>query len=91
MKNLQPKLTTTFNHLGSQHDDFDLTLKHVESGEYQVVAGTVYKLKVKATPKASPSEEKHCNVEILENLKGEFDQVTVKCEHKDKEFKYTKQ
>lgn len=91
LKDLKPKLTTTFNHLGSQHDDFDLTLKDLESGEYQVVAGTIYRLKVKATSKANPNEEKLCDVEILENLKSEFDRVTVKCEHKDKTFLYTKQ
>lgn len=91
LSDLKPKLTTTFDHLSSQHEDFDLTLKHLESGKYQVVAGTIYQLKVKATPKATPSEEKLCDVEILEDLKSEFERVTVKCEHKDKTFLYSKQ
>lgn len=91
LNELQPKLTTTFNHLSSQHDDFDVVLKQIDSGKYQVVAGTRYLLKVKATPKANPNEEKLCDVDILENLKSEFDEVEIKCEHHDKTYRYTKQ
>lgn len=89
LNELKPKLATTFTQLSSTHDDFDLTLKHLESGKYQVVAGTIYQVKAKATPKANANEEKLCDVEVLQNLQGVFDQVTVKCEHKDKTFLYT--
>lgn len=91
LEELKPKLTTAFTQLSSTHDDFDLTFKHLESGKYQVVAGTNYELKVKGTPKANANEEKLCDVEISENLKDEFVRVSAKCEHKSKTFLYTKE
>lgn len=89
LNDLKSKLPTAFSHLSSKHDDFDLTFKHLESGQYQVVAGTNYQLKVKAAPSSNANDEKLCDVEISENLKGEFVLVKAKCDHKDKTFVYS--
>lgn len=50
LNELHPKLERSFNHLNSQHDDFDMKLKHIDSGKYQAIVGTRYLLMVKTVP-----------------------------------------
>lgn len=87
LKQLQPNLSGTFDHLRSNKPDFGLTLKNIVSGKSQVVAGTHYVVQVEATH--SNGQVKQCEADILENLKGEFHQVDVKCENQS--YRYSKQ
>lgn len=88
LKELFPKLQTTFDHLSSKHPtDFDVTLKRIISGD---VEKTHYVVKVEAAQKANVNETKHCEVAIFANVIGEFSKVDVKCEHHDKSFRYMK-
>lgn len=91
LNELYPKLQPVFENLKSQHDDFGLVLQHIVRGKSQVVAGTHYVIHAHAGETLTDSNPKHCDIDILENLKGEFDQVEVKCDHHDKTFRYTKQ
>lgn len=90
LNNLFVKLRPTFEQLSQKYSDFDFTLKEMLSGKYQDVQGTRYIATVEVTSKANPSEVKRCEIDILENLQGEFDQVTVKFENNGKTFTYTK-
>lgn len=86
-----PKLRSIFERLSSEHNDFDVIFKRIQSGKYQTVGGTNYEMKVETARKSNANEAQLCDVHVLENLQGEFDQVDVKCEDHDKTFRYTKQ
>lgn len=87
---LEPKLKTIFEKLRSQYEDFDFNFVRVEGGRYQVVSGTHYIVNVEASQKSNDKQQR-CEADILENLKGDFDRVDVKCAHPDKSFRYVKQ
>lgn len=91
LNELLPKLTTTFEQLSRQNSDFDVNLKRICSGKSQIVLGTHYIVNVETTKKSNVNEVKKCEADILENLKGEFIEVDVKCDHKNKTFRYIKQ
>lgn len=86
-----PKLRTIFEHLSSTHDDFDVILRRIQSGKAQTIFGARYDVKVETVRKSNANEAGICNVDILENLQGVFDQVDVICQHNGKLFRYTKQ
>lgn len=90
LSELFPKLRAVFEQLNSQYADFNANLLRVNGGRYQIVAGTHYIVNVDAVEKANGNAQQ-CEVDILENLKLQFDQVDVKCAHHDKSFRYSKQ
>lgn len=91
LKELEPKVAIAFELLSIKHNDFVYKMKHLVGGKSQVVAGSRYQLVVEAAPKNNANDVKKCDVNILENLQGDFDEVQVKCEHKNKVYLYTKQ
>lgn len=91
LKQLEPKVGIAFGLISYKHDDFVYKLKRVVSGKSQVVAGSRYQFVVEAAPKDNADDVKKCDVDILENLQGEFDDIQVKCEHKEKVFSYKKE
>lgn len=91
LKELQPKVATAFDQLSRKHDDFVYTITRLVGGKSQVIGCTRYMLLVEAAPIDNAADVKKCNVRILQNSSGEFDDVEVKCEHKDETYRYTKQ
>lgn len=91
LKELEPKVAIAFELLSIKHNDFVYKMKRLVGGKSQVVAGSRYQLVVEAAPKNNANDVKKCDVNILENLQGDFDEVQVKCEHKDKVYLYSKQ
>lgn len=91
LKELEPKVAIAFELLSIKHNDFVYKMKRLVGGKSQVVAGSRYQLVVEAAPKNNANDVKKCDVNILENLQGDFDEVQVKCEHKNKVYLYTKQ
>lgn len=84
LKQLHPKLSTTFDHLKATKSDFEFTLKRIISGKSQVVAGSHYIVQVEVTNKHA--QVKQCEADILENLQDQFHQVDVKCDNKSFQF-----
>lgn len=91
LKELEPKVAIAFELVNIKHNDFGYKMKRMVSGKSQVVAGSRYQLVVEAAPKDNENDVKKCDVNILENLQGDFDEVQVKCEHKEKVYRYIKQ
>lgn len=91
LKELEPKVAIAFDLLSIKHDDFVYKMKRLVGGKSQIVAGSRYQLVAEAAPKDNANDVKKCDVNILENLIGEFDEVQVKCEHQEKVYLYTKQ
>lgn len=87
LKELFPKLTATFDQLSREHSDFNVSLKRIVNGKYQVVAGSHYVLHVDVAREANVHQ---CEVDILENLQSEFDRVDVACGHHKKVFHYVR-
>lgn len=75
LTNLYPALEKALADWGASHSEFGLRLKSIESGESQVVAGTIYNLIVKVENAENVVSEWSANV--VENLKGKIVKVTL--------------
>ncbi len=72
---LYPALEQALADWGTTHSEFGLKLKSIESGESQVVAGTVYNLIVKV--ENAESEVSEWSANVVEDLKGKIIKVTL--------------
>lgn len=72
---LYPSLQKALSDWGQEHSEFGLTLKSIESGESQPVAGTVYKLIVKV--ENAEKEVSEWSANVVENLKGKIVEVKL--------------
>lgn len=79
LQDMHPRLTSSFNEWGKDHEEFDLIVKRVISGKSQVVAGTRYVLTIEA---ANPKDEiKTCEADIWEKSWENFFQVKLTCDN----------
>lgn len=82
LNELFPRLSEAFTQFSYQNDNFDSSLKRIVSGEFQVVAGIHYLLSVEVTRETN-NHVYPCEVDVIENIKGEFDKLKVECEFHD--------
>lgn len=75
LANLYPALEKALSDWGKEHSEFGLTLKSIESGESQVVAGTNYNLIVKV--ENAEKEVSEWSASVTENLKGKIVKVDL--------------
>lgn len=75
LTNLYPALERALADWGTSHSEFGLKLKSIESGESQVVSGTIYNLIVKVENAENVVSEWSANV--VENLQGKIVKVTL--------------
>ncbi|KAG4075247.1 hypothetical protein HA402_003038 [Bradysia odoriphaga] len=75
LTDLYPALEKALADWGTAHSDFGLKLKSIESGESQVVAGTIYNLVIKVENADSVVTE--WSARVVENLKGKITEVKL--------------
>ncbi|KAG4075252.1 hypothetical protein HA402_003043 [Bradysia odoriphaga] len=75
LTDLYPALEKALADWGTAHSDFGLKLKSIESGESQVVAGTIYNLVIKVENADSVVSEWSANV--VQNLQGKITEVKL--------------
>lgn len=72
---LYPALERALADWGTSHSEFGLRLKSIESGESQVVSGTIYNLMLTVEDAENVASEWSANV--VENLQGKIVRVTL--------------
>lgn len=90
LKKLDPDLKTIFGHMKNLYENFDVTFKHVVSGEYQSVAGSHAIVKIEAALKSDENAVKQCTVDYTTNLGHDLVNAELKCDHHSEPFLYPK-
>lgn len=75
LADLYPSLEQALLDYGKAHSEFGLTLKSIESGDSQVVAGTIYNLIVKV--ENAEKEVSEWSANVVENLQGKIVEVKL--------------